>query len=449
MIDRNNYPYFETPSKVIPNLVVEHLLEYGDYIYVPERETILGYNGKCWVTVHRDFIRKRVIALLDDNIKLTHQEQILQLFLTRISRPNADETMQTIGYVNLDNGVLDLETKELLPHDKKYNFKSVLPISYNPDSKAPIWENFLNETTKGIDELKVVIQEIFGYCLVPGNKRQKFFILLGSGENGKSVLLNVLRMILGIENTSSLSMGDLCSKFKVEQLVNKLANICEESPTGKTIESEMLKNLSAGGRITVEQKFKAAYQIENVAKLIFASNSPILIKDHTHALFRRMMVIPFKYTVPRHKRDDHLLDKLELELSGILNWAIEGMIRLEGNNRFSVDSYIEEANNQFLKDTDTTKQFISDYCCIGEEYEIKTIDLYDAYKLYCKKLGHRPCANGEFGKRLLSYTTEIRNERESTGKRHYYYRGIDIMDKDNFRSTFNGESSFPSYGPPQ
>jgi putative DNA primase/helicase len=239
--------------------------------------------------------------------------------------------------------------------------------------------------------------------------------------------LEILRSVLGVRNTCSVSLGELSNRFSTIQLVDKLANICDESPTGKTIESEMFKNITGGGFITVEQKYKDSYMIACTAKQIFATNSTLWIKDHTHALFRRLMIVPFGYKVPKEKRDNNLKNSLLDELGGIINWAIEGYQRLITNDGFTTSLYADEAKKEFIRDMDSVKTFLDENCIVGSSFSVMCMELYESYKKYTEENGYKPCSNGEFGKRVKSYYPEIIRERDSVGQRAYKYKGINLV----------------------
>ncbi|MDC1175537.1 phage/plasmid primase, P4 family, partial [Bacteriovoracaceae bacterium] len=258
----------------------------------------------------------------------------------------------------------------------------------------------------------------------PGNNFQIAFILFGSGENGKSVLLEILRNVLGIRNTCSVSLGELSNRFSTIQLVDKLANICDESPSGKSIESEMFKNITGGGFVTVEQKYKDTYMVACTAKQIFATNATLWIKDHTHALFRRLMIIPFGYKVPKEKRNNNLKDELMKELTGIINWSIEGYQRLIKNDGFSHCEASLESKEEFIRDMDSVKTFLDENCTVSPSFSEMCMSLYESYKAFTDENGYKSCSSGEFGKRMKSYYPEIVRERDGSSLRPYKYIGI-------------------------
>lgn len=413
---------FYNDSKVDYELVCQHLDNYGPFFYEPQKELLRRYNGSFWHLYEIARLKKKLREVLSDKISEKVIENCKDKFLSRVSLfHNLDPN--TKAMINFKNGSFCLKEGLLKPHRKEDYFFNRIDASYNSSEKCPKWKKFLNQICEGDSDLISLIQEMFGYCLVPGNSFQVAFILYGTGENGKSVLLDVLRNVLGIRNTCSVSLGELSQRFSKFQLVDKLANICDESPSAKAIESDVFKNMTGEGFITVEQKHKQSFMIPCSAKQIFAANSTLWIKDHTHALFRRLMIIPFDYKVPREQRDNTLKTSLLTELGGIINWAIEGYFRLDQQKRFTKCLRSSERKEEFIRDMDNVKTFLDENCLVGEAFSIFTMDLYESYKKFCDENGYKGCSSGEFGKRIRSHYPEI-SKKEKSSSGGYKYLGI-------------------------
>ena len=436
------HPYMDEEGRINNNLVVGHLKNFGDYLFLAQWGEFLAYNGKYWQKVKKSIFANRVRLLTKDNLSTNIMKEIIEQFKLDIEYPLEELSPPNPRYLNLENGILDLETQRLLPHDKLKYFTSIIPVKFAPEANCEKWKGFLTEITKGSVELQIFLQELFGYCLTRDNKHQVFFIFLGKGGNGKSVLLEILRSLLGPTLTASLSIADLSQKFKLINLVNKNANLADETPSSKALDSDMLKKLSAGGSFYVEQKFKPSFEVKNTAKLIFSANSSPNLRDFTNALRRRLKVIPFKYQVPKHKMNKNLIEDLSKELPGILNWAIKGLERLNENGDFTDCDLIEEANNFFLSDTDSVKRFIDDHCTVSSDENVYSHELYRFYKRYCDEVGSKYCSDNEFGKRLLYHFSQIEKHRDTVGDRRYRYTGVSIRDEKEFRLTFNGEDHY-------
>ena len=413
-------------KKIITSECVEALIRHGHYWRDSQSQLYFGYNGQHYTEVPEVKFEKKLFALVGENFSKKSREEVLSVFRARISTSILTETELPDGYINVENGILDLSTLVLQKHSPKFYFFNTIPIQYDPKATCDKWMNFLKDITLERTAIIDLLQEMFGYCLRPGNWLQAGFFLIGEGENGKSTLLEVLRAMLGKENTSSLSLGDLNERFRKVNLLNKYANICEESPCGRSIEAEVFKNLTAEGRVTVERKHKPAFEFNNKAKLIFATNEVPIIKDHTHAFYRRINVIPFDYTVPEEKKIYNLNKELIKELPGILNWAIQGLKRIIDDGRWTISDDIEKAKRDFIREGDTVKIFIDDSCELGTDKSALTSVLYHHYRDFCSAKGYKPVAENTFGSRLKTHVKGVERKRSSINSRPWIYVGINV-----------------------
>lgn len=425
-----NNPLLFQDKKIDVSKCVSELLKYGEYIYEPKKCQYFRFNEKFWESIDQAYFLKK-LSLLIENLSCKQRNEIIDSLSIRISSNFLSNISSQKGLLNLKNGVLNIATGELEPHSKKYNFFNLIPIEYIPNDTCSVWLDFLDEILLKRPLLVKIIQDMFGYCLCSGNWLQTSFILIGDGENGKSTTLEVLRHILGINNTSSLSLNDINNRFRTVCLEHKLANISEESPSDKALASDVFKNIVSGGRLSVEQKFKSPYEFYNKAKMIFACNQTPIFKDHSHGFYRKLTIIPFDYRVPSEKKDPHLLELLLEELPGILNWALEGLHRITTYGKITLAHESEKAKELFIADSDSVKIFIDEMCEFEKGEKTLSHRAYDNYKEYCESNGYHPCSNNEFGKRLRRHAPDLEYVREGTpssgNKRAYYWKGIKVF----------------------
>lgn len=195
------------------------------------------------------------------------------------------------GYVNVKNGILNLEALELEPHTPEKVFTIQLPVAYNPQAQCPKIDRFLQEVCPdGVQ----TIEELIGWCLEDGYDYQRSVLLYGSGNNGKSTFLNLVRTFLGPENVSSRLLQDLVTnRFALADLYGKLANICADLPNIALTNTGIYKMLTGGDPITAERKFGHPFQFVNRAKLIFSTNQLFGVDDPTNAFWRRWILLQF------------------------------------------------------------------------------------------------------------------------------------------------------------
>lgn len=293
------------------------------------------------------------------------------------------------GYINFKNGVFNIKTGELLPHDSSKPFLYCLPYEYNPDAKAEYFEGFLHEITLGREDLKNILLEYLGY-IVSGEDYifQKALILEGSGKNGKSTFINLIRMLVGGENCSNISIQKLeQNTFASSGLHGKLVNFSEEEPPKTFSDTNgTFKNLTGDGVVNAEYKYGDAFEFINRAKLIISYNEKPYIKDTSEGMLRRLLIVPFDYDLNKYpeKVNPHIKDDLEKELSGIFNLALEGYKRLLKNKAFTKSKAVEEMVGAIHKNSDIVKAFLDD--CVertpDEEDYITYSDMYNNFVRY-------------------------------------------------------------------
>ncbi|MDN3436502.1 phage/plasmid primase, P4 family [Planococcus sp. APC 3900] len=246
-------------------------------------------------------------------------------------------------FINLRNGMLDLNSLKLRKHSSRYYSTIQLNIEYDPEAKCPQFRAFLHEIFEKDRELIKLIQEVMGYCFLQEIKLQNAFIFLGSGSNGKSVLADVIRHLIGPENVSSVSLSGLNSKFGMQDLPGKLVNISTENELDKKFNTQNFKALTGDDAVNVEKKYQDSYNTKLFAKIIILLNRMIESNDHSEGYYRRLVIIPFNKSyravgigetrIPGvDYMDKNLKEKLLQELDGILNFALIGLHRLIKND---------------------------------------------------------------------------------------------------------------------
>jgi len=310
------------------------------------------------------------------------------------------------------NGMLSMEqllagTAALEAHSPEWLNLSVLPYVYNPKTRCPRWLRFLDQVLDGDEQRIRVLQEMFGYCLLRDSRFQKFFILQGDGGNGKSVILDVLKAMLGDENVSPLSLSNLGNNFMLAQLEDKLANIYTDLSDNQIIEEGHLKALSCGESVNADYKFKMPRAMRTTAKLIFSTNDPPAVRDKSEGVWRRLILIPFEVSIPESKQDRKLAEKLKVELPGIFNWAVEGLRRLLDQNGFSTSIKCEQALQQLRRESDPVLAFLEEQVVAYRGESVSAAKVYRRYRKWAKRQGHRVLNESAFGRALQRHYPEV------------------------------------------
>lgn len=332
--------------------------------------------------------------------------------------------------LNLRNTMYEIRTGETRCHSPNYMSTVQLPFNYDPTAQCPRFLQFLDEVLPNEPETHLFLQEYVGSCLVPETKYQVFLILLGTGGNGKSVLVEVLKNLVGPANCSFLSLSELSAKHRIHMLKDKLLNIGTENENRVIRDTSTLKKLVSGDEDVIgERKFKDPSSFLPTCKFIFSSNHMFKFADTTEGLRRRLRAIQFNQSFKDEKRDLELTDKLLLELPGILNWAVEGYQRLQANNgKFTESTPMAAAAGGIIEMSSSVVMFVNAVCEVGNLNEdVPRGELYWEYTEFCKIEKLRVLGQRQFLEDLKRFYPAIQTPQEQVrryGKRDRLVLGI-------------------------
>jgi P4 family phage/plasmid primase-like protien len=254
--------------------------------------------------------------------------------------------------VNFLNGVWDVKRGgfiKLNGNDEPPFFLSQIPHKLDPKNSNT--DHFDEIFKKWVPSDYVpLLYEIIGYILLRANLNSKFFILFGSGDNGKTTYASLVMRTVGVQNCTSLSMDDIVGdKFGLASLRGKLVNL-----TGELIatikRTDRLKRLTGRDLVYAQEKFKAGFSFIPYAKFVFLGNLVPSTSDPSFAFYKRTQIVPFPYTIPREEQVPELIDLLpEEELQGLLGKIIWDTLPafFDRNYRFSTDPSVEDLKEEW------------------------------------------------------------------------------------------------------
>ena len=300
--------------------------------------------------------------------------------------------------LNLKNGVYDLHNHTLVPHRKDLLMSRLCPVSYIQDATCPKWLKFLERIFKGRSDREEIIsflQRFLGYCLTGSIEEQVLLLLYGAGENGKSVLLNVISKIHG--DYASTAEAATFTTARSDAVRNDLARLdgarvvtAIEANKSSVIDESVIKQITGGDVITARFLFKELFEYRPQFKLLWAFNHKPVIRDSTHSIWRRILLLPFEEKIASEERIlglDNLL--VNEEGPGILNWMIEGLKEYQAHG-LRPPSSIVEATKEYRNDSDILFDFINEMLITNDEQRLGQQDcrvsaatLYDTYTQWC------------------------------------------------------------------
>ena len=382
-----------------PVLFAKHLLELFFFKTPRDTETLYVFNWEKGIYDPQGeiFVKEQMVRDLDEDTRQRYLTDVL-FYLKGVTY--FDTMHNPLGKIAVENGLLDVKTRELTPYTPKMFITTHLPVSYDEEKKCPKIMKFLGEvvTKEQLD----IIQEVIGYCLYKDMPIHKSLMLVGDGANGKSTLLGLIMRFLGSENISSASLQSLCyNRFSIAQLHGKLANVCSDLPDSALKQTGMFKMLTGGDTVNAEEKFKQPFSFKNHAKLIFSTNKVPETKDDTTAFFRRWLLLVCNNVFIGESCNPNILNEISTpeELSGLLNYALKGLDRILENGCFSSSENIEELRQQYIRKSNSAKAFIEEKLVYEIDPAIYTpkAELYQKYIFFCQK-NHLPSMQ----KRLLT-----------------------------------------------
>ncbi|HWQ56663.1 MAG TPA: phage/plasmid primase, P4 family [Bryobacteraceae bacterium] len=334
--------------------------------------------------------------------------------------------------VNLQNGLLQVHTRELIPHSPKFLSPVQVPIRFDPAAKCPALDQFIAEVFPGDSE--AIAWELAAWLITPDTSIQKAVLLTGEGANGKSTYLRALVAFVGKHNTSAVSLHRLeQDKFAVARLVGKLANICPDLPSAHLASTSMFKAITGGDVLHGEYKYLDSFEFVPYAKLVFSANQPPRSDDPTHGFFRRWLVVPFMRTfdegtsgtLPREVLDARLSEPAEL--SGVLVKALYALEAIRKRGGFTESESMKRAWSEFRTATDPLSVWLDCNTVDVPTAIVAKSDLMAAFNRHCTDTGRPPLTKSAFGLALERARPAIHEgQRTIHGRLQWVYLGLGL-----------------------
>jgi P4 family phage/plasmid primase-like protien len=300
------------------------LMEHSKYRFVNFRDNpkdVYYYKSGIYVPYGIATAQMIIEEVMDGYVTNNSVKEVVG-HITRSSIIDREDIQKDVFVINVLNGMVEIKNGgiEFRDHSPDYYSFNQLNVEYHDDAMSPMWDKFINDIQPD-SENSYKTMKMLAYSLIPDWSQQKWFMLLGKeGGNGKSVLLRVIRDLLGDKNCSSVPIQDLQSTFKGARLYMKLANIASDVQERKMKHFDIVKSLTGGDPIEIEMKYKDSFDYINVATLMFSMNMmPMLDEILDGATRRRMIVLEFNQIFRGVAADKNMLSKLTTpdEKSGV------------------------------------------------------------------------------------------------------------------------------------
>lgn len=381
------------------------------------------FNGQYWEIIDKDdltwFLGEASKGLGMDEFDAEHYEykdRMQKQFTSQANFPRPEKRRDVV-LINLKNGTLEcrLEGCKLREFDKRDFLTYQLNFDYDPEAKAPLFMEFLNKVQPKIENQKI-IGEFFASTFVHTStlKLEKALLLYGEGANGKSVIFEIIFALLGNTNVSCFSLANLVDStgYNRAMLSNKLLNYASE--INGDMEADYFKLLSSGEPVPARHIYGAPFTLDNYStKFCFNCNNLPRGVEHSRAFFRRFIIVLFEVIIPENEQDRELSKKIiQEELSGVLNWLLDGLKRLFEQKQFTYSESVENALKVYQTETDSVQQFLEDEFWEKSERHVTAKYLSGKYSEYCRDYRYKALNHINFLKRLrsLGVITKRHNE---------------------------------------
>ncbi|EGT2232388.1 TPA: DNA primase family protein [Clostridioides difficile] len=382
------------------------------------------------------------LHLYKDGIYVDGQARIEAEMINNISNLNKAKRSEVLSYLNLlisentsmseanliafKNGIYNVVDDSFIEFSPEFIITNKINWNYNPGAYSKLVDKTMNKLSCGDFEIRMLLEEVVGYCFYRRNELRKAFILTGDKANGKSTYLDMIKTLLGDENTSALDLKELSDRFKTAELFGKLANIGDDIGDEFIANPAIFKKLVSGDRVNVERKGQNPFDFNNYSKFLFSANNIPRIKDKTGAVLDRLIIIPFNasFSVKDKDFDPYIKYKLREQeaIEYLINLGLEGLKRVLKNRKFIVPDKVKKEILEYEEVNNPILGFFKEVDKIENE---STKEIYRKYQEYCILNGLQPISNIEFSRQVVKkFGYEVKDKRIQGKKYKVFTRAV-------------------------
>lgn len=392
---------------------------FGDIISETSLHSFQGviywFNGKIYEEIADKDIRIAIFDAMEEygvsDADINGRGHILlSKSLRECSRKELNPSKRMLAF---KNGVLDLDSGKLSAPSRDIHVLSMVDYNFWPDAKCPRWVKFLEQVLPE-KESRMVLQEYLGLIFIDRHRTslEEMLILLGGGSNGKSVVFQTIKGILGEANISFTPIEELVGAKSMENMSSidgKLLNYNSELGK-KELNGKKVKALISGEDTPARHLFKDQYVARNIPLMMANANALPDTTDDSQGFFRRFKVLTFGVTIRESERDKNLSSKLRDEYSGIFNWIIEGRQRMIDNDfKFTESANAKESSHEYETSSNSALLFLKENRYFATERfsgqassKVLQRDIYKSYCDYCNVNNYKAFSSKSFREKLVT-----------------------------------------------
>jgi P4 family phage/plasmid primase-like protien len=339
--------------------------------------------------------------------------------------------------LNVLNGTVDLKTGVLREHRREDLMTKLCPVEFDPSAKCPRWLLFLEEIFPSQPETISFLQRSVGYSLTGDTEEQCFWMLIGVGKNGKSKFMEAIKALLG-DYAVSTSMDTFTAKRTDGNAVNPrdgMANLAgarlvwaSESDEGKRLSEAAIKAMTGGESIRTAKIYQDDFEFKPTFKIWLSTNHELGIRGSDEGIWRRPRRVNFDFVVPVAQRDLQLGAKLQTEMPGILNWALEGLRNYQVAGGLKPPKAVEAATEAYRRSQSLVERFIEERCIRVDDEPIEASAIYQEFQSWSTASGEKALSQKRFGAEMKKLFRWDRITTRGAGCGRYAYFGIQMLE---------------------
>lgn len=374
--------------------------------YIKSNNHIIKINGQ--LHVYRDGIYKNDLKFIESEMiryipglnkaKRSEAMSYLDLLIGQDSKTSDAE------YIAFKNGIYNVITGELIPFSPQYIITNRIGFDYNPNAYSELVDKTFDKLSCYDESIRNLLEEVIGYTFYRRNELRKAFILVGDKVNGKSTYLDMIKTLLGDENTVALDLNELNDRFKKAELFGKLANIGDDIDDSFIANTAVFKKLVSGDRLNAERKGQDPFDFNNYAKMLFSANEIPRIKDKSGAVLSRLIVVPFnaKFLPTDPDFDPYIKYKLRQQecMEYLIQLGLKGLKNILKYQRFTESEKVQAELKKYEEQNNPILLFFKEDIKIENE---PTNLVYRQYIEFCNMNSFKPLSNIEFSKQVKKY----------------------------------------------
>jgi putative DNA primase/helicase len=372
--------------------------------YVTHDRQMLYWCGTHWQTSPEDDLKSQALQWLRRctvwpasaaNARAAYDTALLHL--PKMKMPDAELAIIPLlnGYLHIDGAVMHME-----PHDKACGLRHVLQCSYDAGAPTPAeFAAFLMRILPD-EAVRQRVQEYVGYTLTADARHQRAQIWLGSGANGKGVLSNIVQALHA--RTAAVQLDNL-DGFLMSNMIGASLIFCDEAPQ-RGINEQVLKSLIASELVQIDLKYREPISTRITGKFLILANHIPVVTDQSHGFWRRFDIVPFDVEIPPSERDPMLAQRIiKGELPGVLNWALEGLMRLLARGRFDerLPAAMQRTSENAKVETNSVAAWVNETDVeLSTVIDTPKVSAYEHYAMWCKANGMVAVSSPKYWKRI-------------------------------------------------